>query len=318
MPTSAPTALLRAAAVRGAILLAFCAVLGSGCSLKTIALKTVANTLTGPGDAFTSDDDPDLIGAAIPFGLKLNDIILVSLPKHAPLLLSTCSNYTGYAYAFVETKADIFGEERHDEAKALREEALTLYVRARDLCLRAMDVRWKDVSKGLYRDPEAALKKVRKKKEDVPLLYWTAASWGAAISLGLDKPELAADFPAVRALADAAMALDPEWGKGSLYELMMSLDSLPAAMGGRPDKVPEHFKRAVELQKGLLPGPYVSLAAHEAVAKQDRDEYTKLLNQALAIDPNADKSNRLLTIITQRRARAMLAQIDTKIPKLDQ
>ena len=295
--------------------LALLVVLGSGCSIKTLALKTVANTLAEPGDTFTGDDDPELIRGALPFALKLYDTLLTSLPKHGPLLLATCSGYTGYAYAFLETDADILGEEQHEKSKALREEALGNYVRARDLCLRAMDVRWKDISKQLYLKPEEALKKVQKKKEDVPLLYWTAASWGAAISLGLDKPELAADFPAVRALADAAMALDPDWNKGALYELMMSLDSLPAAMGGHPDKVPEHFKKAVELQKGLSPGPYVSLAAHEAVDKQDRDEYTKLLNEALAIDPKADKSNQLLTIITQRRAKAMLAQIDTKIPK---
>lgn len=295
--------------------LALLVVLGSGCSIKTLALKTVANTLAEPGDTFTGDDDPELIRGALPFALKLYDTLLTSLPKHGPLLLATCSGYTGYAYAFLETDADILGEEQHEKSKALREEALGNYVRARDLCLRAMDVRWKDISKQLYLKPEEALKKVQKKKEDVPLLYWTAASWGAAISLGLDKPELAADFPAVRALADAAMALDPDWNKGALYELMMSLDSLPAAMGGHPDKVPEHFKKAVELQKGLSPGPYVSLAAHEAVDKQDREEYTKLLNEALAIDPKADKSNQLLTIITQRRAKAMLAQIDTKIPK---
>jgi len=46
-----------------------------------------------------------------------------------------------------------------------------------------------------------------------------------------------------------------------------------------------------------------------------RETYTKLLEQALAIDPNKDKKNRLVTIITQRRARAMLDHIDTKIPK---
>ena len=46
-----------------------------------------------------------------------------------------------------------------------------------------------------------------------------------------------------------------------------------------------------------------------------REEYTQLLEQALAIDPNKDKSNRLLTIITQRRANAMLEHIDTKIPR---
>ena len=50
-----------------AVVLAF----GSGCSLKTIAVKTVANTLSEPGDTFTSDDDPELVRAALPFGLKL-------------------------------------------------------------------------------------------------------------------------------------------------------------------------------------------------------------------------------------------------------
>ena len=306
-----------------------CAVLGTGCSIKTLALKTVANTLAEPGDTFTGDDDPELIRGALPFALKLYDTLLTSLPKHGPLLLATCSGYTGYAYAFLETDADILGEEQHEKSKALRDEALGNYVRARDLCLRAMDVRWKDISKQLYLKPESALKNVTLKKDDVPLLYWTAASWGAAISLGLDRPDLAADFPAVRALADAAMALDPDWSKGALYELMMSLDSLPAAMGGHPEKLPEHFKKAVDVQKGLSPGPYVALASHMelptdvsdpvAYAKRVdelRAEYTKLLNQALAIDPNADKSNRLLTIITQRRAKAMLAQIDTKLPKI--
>jgi TRAP transporter T-component len=123
------------------------------------------------------------------------------------------------------------------------------------------------------------------------------------------------------------MKLDPEWSQGSLYELMMTLDSLPEAMGGAPqakrDEVLRgHFDHAVAAQKGLLPGPYVSLASHIDVSAKDpseyprlREEYTKLLEQALAIDPNKDKSNRLLTIVTQRRAKAMIDQIDTKIPK---
>ena len=72
----------------------------------------------------------------------------------------------------------------------------------------------------------------RAERKDVEMLYWTAASWGAAISLGLDQPELAVDFPVVRALADRALALDETWSKGALHELMISLDSLPEALGG--------------------------------------------------------------------------------------
>jgi hypothetical protein len=49
--------------------------------------------------------------------------------------------------------------------------------------------------------------------EDVPLLYWTAASWGGAISLGLDQPGLVADLPAVRALLDRALSLDEAWDR---------------------------------------------------------------------------------------------------------
>src|SRR4030095_2230068 len=195
-------------------------------------------------------------------------------------------------------------------------------------CLRAMDRRFKGMSARLYKDPATAFDKVDVKKDDVPLLYWTAASWGAAINLGVDRMDLIGDFPAVRVLADRAMKLDPDWNKGSLYELMMTLDSLPEAMGGAPkDKrdavLKGHFDNAIRLQGGNSPGPYVSMASHIDVSEKSpseypklRAEYTKLLEQALAIDPNKDKSNRLLTILTQRRAKAMLEQIDTKNPRL--
>ena len=39
------------------------------CSLKTMAVKTVANTLAEPGDVFTRDNDPELVRDALPFGL---------------------------------------------------------------------------------------------------------------------------------------------------------------------------------------------------------------------------------------------------------
>ena len=66
-------------AVFGAILLA-----APGCSLAT---KMVANTLAAPGDTFTSDDDPELVRRAIPPLLKIQESLLASVPKHAPLLL---------------------------------------------------------------------------------------------------------------------------------------------------------------------------------------------------------------------------------------
>jgi predicted anti-sigma-YlaC factor YlaD len=90
---------------------------------------------------------------------------------------------------------------------------------------------------------------------------------------------------------------------------MIVLDS-QELLGGSQENARKHFERAVELQKGLSPGPYVSLAMGVSVARQDRAEFEKLMNMALAVDPEANKPERLTTILLQRRAKALLAQVD--------
>jgi len=116
-------------------------------------------------------------------------------------------------------------------------------------------------------------------------------------------------------VTDRALALDPAWNKGAIHELMISLDSLPEALGGNPARAREHFKMAVAIQKGLSPGPYVALATGIAVPAQDRAEFERLLKDALAIDPEKDPSNRLVILVTQRRARVLLDRIDEKFSK---
>ena len=71
-----------------------------------------------------------------------------------------------------------------------------------------------------------------------------------------------------------------------------------------------HFARAVELQHGQSPAPYVALATGVAVASESRAEFQRLLAAALAIDPRRNPGNDLLTVIYQRRARVLLGQID--------
>jgi predicted anti-sigma-YlaC factor YlaD len=286
-----------------------------GCALaKKKAVGMVASTLASSGDVFTRDDDPELVGEAIPFGLKLYESLLDSSPKNRELLIATCSNFTQYGVAFVETRALELGEaQHHEEVAHLNDRALKLYLRAKGYCMRAMEVRFPGIGEKLLKEPATALAKAR--KEDVPMLYWTAASWGSAIALGLDKPELVIDVPTVRAIADRALALDDGWGKGALHEMFISLDSVPEALGGSAARARDHFKRAVELEHGNSPGPYVALAMGVAVAAQDRAEFESLLKQALAVDPEKDPSNRLVTLIQQRRARALLDHADTMFTK---
>ena len=74
--------LIRYAAVCSALLLS------TGCSIKRVAINQLGNALASGGSTFTSDDDPELVEAAIPFGLKLYESLLAESPKHTGLLLA--------------------------------------------------------------------------------------------------------------------------------------------------------------------------------------------------------------------------------------
>jgi predicted anti-sigma-YlaC factor YlaD len=288
------------------------AVFSQGCALKTMALRSVADTLSESGDTFSSDEDPELVRDAVPFALKTYESLLASLPRHRGLLIATCSGFTQYSYAFVQADAERLEPSNFERALELRERSLKLYLRGRDYCLRAIDTIRPALSTRLREDPQTALGTIARR--DVPLLYWTAASWGAALSLGLDRPALVGDMPIVRALVDRALALDESYAEGSIHELLISLDSAPEAMGGSTDRAREHFARAVALQKGLAAGPYVTLATAVALPAQDRGEFVRLLEQALAIDPSADPPRRLANLVAQKRARDLLSRVDDLIP----
>lgn len=274
----------------------------SGCSLAT---KMVANSLTSSSSTLNSDNDPEFIRDAAPFGLKTYESLLESLPKHVPLLIATCRGFTSYAYGYLAMDADAIRYTDRPAAKAIDERALNMYLRAHGYCQRALEERFKGVTAMLLKDPANALAKA--KKEDVELLYWSAASWGLAMAMNPDT--LAIDFPAVRAMAERALALDETWWNGALHELMITLDS-QELLGGSHENARKHYERAVELQKGLSPGPHLSLAMGVSVARQDRAEFEKLLKMALAVNPDDNPSERLVTLLLQRRAKFLLDQAD--------
>jgi TRAP transporter T-component len=148
-------------------------------------------------------------------------------------------------------------------------------------------------------------------KADVPLLYWTAASWGAAIALSKDNPDLVADQPLVEALIDRALELDEKFGDGAIHTFLISYEgSRNGAEGDFAIRSRKHFDRAMELSGGYQAGPLVSLAEAVTVQKQDRKEFRSLLNRALAVDVNAKPEFRLANLIMQRRARWLLSRID--------
>ena len=91
----------------------YCMIIFS-CSINNMAMDMVADALTGDGgtDVFTGDNDPKLVGDALPFAIKLYETLLASNPKHHGLLLTTGSMFIMYANAFVQGPAEMLP---HDE-----------------------------------------------------------------------------------------------------------------------------------------------------------------------------------------------------------
>jgi predicted anti-sigma-YlaC factor YlaD len=114
----------------------------------------------------------------------------------------------------------------------------------------------------------------------------------------------------VRALAERALALDETWSNGTLHDLMITVESQGEQLGGSEDRARKHYARAVENQQGRSPGPHVALATGVVKANQNRVEFERLMNAAIAIDPNAIPSQRVATLITQRRAKMLMDHID--------
>ncbi len=283
-----------------------------GCSVSRFAVDRVGDALSGGASTYASDGDPELVAAALPFSLKLVESLLEKSPNHRGLLTTAASGFTQYAYAFVQLPAERL--EAVDLATAWSEKARArrLFLRARDYGLRGLETRHEDLRRRLSANPSKAV--TGTDLEDVELLYWTAAAWGAAVGLAKDDPILVSDLPRIEALADRALELDPSFDQGSLHAFMITWEMLRGdGEGDAATRANSHFRSAVDLSGGLAAGPYVTYAESVCRPLEDRVCFREALEAALAIDPDEKPELRLANLLMQRRARWLLENIDSFI-----
>ncbi len=297
----------------GFLLLAFA---GGGCSVNQIVVNKFGDALAKGGGVFSSDNDPELIRDAVPFSLKLMESLLAESPRHPGLLFAASSGFTQYAYAFVQQEAEELEGRDVEASLAMRNRARRLYLRARDYALRGLDAAHPGFTDQLRAEPKAAVRMLKKK--DVPLAYWAAASWGAAIGIIKNDTDLIAELPQVEALIEQALALDEAYDHGAIHAFLITYEMTRQTGQGSPAaRARAHFARTVQLTGGQQAGPYVSLAASVAIEEQNRKEFETLLNLALAIDANARPEWRLVNLVMQRRARWLLSQTGNLIASDD-
>jgi predicted anti-sigma-YlaC factor YlaD len=289
------------------ITLLFC-LLCLGCSINKLAMNAVADALTGEGssDVFTGEDDSQLVGEALPFAIKMYESLLSANPEHQGLILTTGSLFVMYANAFVQGPADLLPRIQYAEKQQAFARAKKLYLRGAGILYGGLEKKYPDFKGAVEAgNLPSALEKM--KKADVPSLYWTAAGYLAAFSLNPLDVELGWKIPELIAMIDRAYELDPDFNSGSLDDFYVLFHaSVPESMGGDKSRVETHYRRALEKSKGLLAGPYVSYAQAVSIPGQDYATFKKNLETALAIDPDVDKSNRLVNVLTQRKARYLL------------
>ncbi len=293
-------------------LLSLLLLFGAGCSIKKFAMKKVADALTAPegGTVFTGDNDPELVGDALPFAIKMYESLMVSIPNHRGLQLKTGSIYVMYANAFLYTPATMLTEEQYKEQEFLFKRAKNLYLRGRDIILDAIEKKYPGFKEALHKkDYPRALGSM--KKDDVPFLYWAGAGWLGAYAIDPFDMDLGISMPRAAALMEKVRELDEGFNQGAIHDFyIVYYGSLPDYMGGDLEKSREHFRKALEFSRGKFTSPYLSLATTVCVKDQNVEEFKQLLQKVLDIDPDADPDNRLLNTLNHRKARWLLDHVE--------
>jgi hypothetical protein len=279
-------------------------------SCSGILANVAASALSGEGSSFRSDDDPELVKEAIPFGLKTMESVLESTPDHAKLLGSACAGFTQYAYAFVQQDAEELESTDPVRSRVGIARTKRLLHRAVNYGFHGLEVTWGPGFAAAFEKDRAAAVKKFDSKEVVPLLYWTAASLGALISLSKDDMKMVGRLPQVEALMKRALELDEDFSDGAIHEFYVTYDnSRSESNGGGIKRAKEHYDRVLAITGGKKIGVLVSWAEAVAVQNQDRKQFDQLLDQVLAFNVDEEPRFRLVNLIAQRRARFLKSRV---------
>ena len=282
------------------LLLPLCGLMAA-CSPRLLLVRGAAHELAQQGQS--PEEDLGLAREASAFYLKLSESVLRQTPDDLPLAEAVAGGLTQYAYAFVAFEADRTEARDAKAARAMRQRAARLYLRAQRHAMQALELQRPGFAQALASQDPAAWPRLG--AAEVGVAYWAAASWAAHISLSKDEPDTVADLPLVLRLARLAWDRAPEHGGGALASLMGNLEA--ARPGGQPQQALAYFDRALALGAGLSAGPYVAKAEGWAQPAGDRAAFEALLQQALlASARRRDLPNEVM----RERAQWLLASAD--------
>ena len=103
----------------------------SACSPARMAADLAGKAMVGGGDVYASEEDPELLMAALPFGLKTMEGLISNSPGNTNLRLAAARGFAAYAYLVQQTQGDD-SSATTVERRALDHRIARLFMRARD------------------------------------------------------------------------------------------------------------------------------------------------------------------------------------------
>lgn len=319
--------------VSGLILFSSCA------TVEKLALKQVSRMFAGSdGDsgtigAFLEDDDPEYVGEALPSLMKTLEILVRKTPDEPGIHFTTGMICIMYANAYIQGPASMLPSDEFEKQSQEMKRAKRMYLRGRDYLLKGFDLKYPGFREQLLSD-QFDLAFSRVVAEDAQNLYWCGAGWLAMYSC--DPLDMGTGATAYRgtALLLKAMQMDDALNGGAIHDILMPLyAAMPGMILSVQVKSPQlksyydtyyterkvgmdsreraiyHYRMAIFYSEGKLPGPYITYANTFSVPEQDPESFRTMLKSALAINPDENKSNRLMILLSQRKAAWMLEHI---------
>jgi tetratricopeptide (TPR) repeat protein len=263
---------------------------------KPITVGATASLLEDVAKASAKQSDLRLIREGMPSYLMLIDGMVEALPNNARLLITAAQSYSSYASAFVLEED--------------RDYALSLYARARDYALRALDqIGFKNPRSRPFEDFEIGLHNLGKK--DVPYLFWAASCWGSWIGINQGSMEAMAELPRVQLMMGKVLELDEAYYYGGAHIFMGVLEaSRPKMAGGDLESARNHFLKAIALGNGKFLMAQIYYANYYAKKVFDRGLFISILKEVLASPADETPELTLLNTVAHTKAEKMLNEVD--------
>ena len=243
---------------------------------------------------------------ALPLSFESQKRKIQKNPNNQLFYLNASRSRITYAYGILMEKGDRLMYTDYYKSRNYYSKSLDLFVISRNYLFNALEVKYENFPQRMRNREEIDFE-----KEDIDYLYWLSGSLAGAIQASQGDPQYLIDLPNIKWLLENAIAVDPNWQNGTLSAAMMSvyLNDLSGDKNAQK-KALSYFDLAEKQSNGLNASIYVTLAENYAVSKQNKQLFIELLDKAINIDVNRDKSLKQSNKLSQSRAKWLKSRVD--------